>query len=57
MQVNTHRFWELDVDTFREGAFYLFIRQLQGSDDLMRVKYLAKFPAHDSNSIDVYSLP
>lgn len=45
------------MDIFREGAFYLFIGRPQGSDDLMRVKYLAKFPARDSSSIDVYSLP
>lgn len=42
--------------SLREGAL-LIIGPLQRSNDIMHMKYLAQFPAHCNNSINVYSLP
>lgn len=41
----------------REGALFFIIGPLQRSNDIMRMKYLAQFPAHSNNSINVYPLP
>lgn len=43
--------------SLREGALFFVTGPLQRSNDIMHMKYLAQFPAHSNNSINVYSLP
>lgn len=37
----------------REGAFFFLIGLLQGSNEIMQMKYLAQFPAYSNNSISI----